>query len=162
MSSNPLQPLKELPLFGALSDDTLHFLLEEAKVMVRGDGETFFEQGENGESMFVILTGAVEVLRENDGQSLRLATLTDGACFGEMALIECAPRNASVVAIEETAAVEIDFARFHQLYDVAPEQFVIVHMNMAREVCRRLHLAVELLTESKAEVAELNAHGLYM
>ena len=48
------------------------------------------------------------------------------------------------------------------LYDTAPEQFVIVHMNMAREVCRRLHLAVDLLTETKAQLDSLNAHGLYM
>lgn len=162
MPDGRLTRLRDLALFGALNEAGLEFLLAEAIEKDVKAGEAFFYQGDLGETMYVLLSGTVEITREAAGEPRRLARLSPGDCFGEMALIECAPRSATVRAVTDACGLEISFARFHELYTVEPEQFLIVHMNMAREVCRRLRVAVDLLSESQARLESLNTHGLYM
>ena len=162
MPNNSLGRLRELALFGALSEAALEFLLAEATKKEVKAGEMFFHQGDLGEAMYMLMTGSVEIIRETASGHLRLAQLSPGDCFGEMALIECAPRNANVNAITDACGLEISFARFHELYTVEPEQFLIVHMNMAREVCRRLRVAADLLSQTQAQLETLSAYGLYM
>jgi len=63
-----------------------------------GDGALIFTEGEKGQVAYMILSGAVEIFREADGEQVVLATLSEGSLFGEMALIEGAPRSASARA----------------------------------------------------------------
>ncbi|MFT5390908.1 MAG: CRP/FNR family cyclic AMP-dependent transcriptional regulator [Gammaproteobacteria bacterium] len=162
MRTPDIESLRDTALFGALSEDALAFLVAKASHAERAHGEVFFEQGALGESMFLLLSGEVYVQRHTVDTAHTLTRLSPGACFGEMALIECAPRSATVRAKGNAKALEVSFARFHELYQHAPEQFVIVHMNMAREVCRRLRVAVELIAETKTQLETLNDYGLYM
>ena len=66
-------------------------------------GEVLFEQGDTGDSLYAIATGALEfsVLSE-EGRKLSLDVMRDGAMFGEIALFDPGPRTATVMAIEPT------------------------------------------------------------
>jgi CRP-like cAMP-binding protein len=77
-----------------------------------GDGETIVRQGEVGDSMFVVLQGTVEVLREEGGRTVRIARIGPGEMFGEMALCEKQPRSATVRAIGEVRALTVDKRTF--------------------------------------------------
>ena len=88
MSSTSLELLQTMPIFGAIQNQTLNFLLERAKdVNVARDGY-FFRENDQGSSMFVLEQGSVAVLKSWVDQTQRLASLNRGDCFGEMALIE--------------------------------------------------------------------------
>ena len=63
------------------------------------DGQHVFQQGDAGDEVFLICSGTVEVYVERDGRSFVLASLEPGDYFGEMALIDEAPRSASVRAL---------------------------------------------------------------
>ena len=63
------------------------------------DGQHVFQQGDAGDEIFLICSGTVEVYVERDGRSFVLASLEPGDYFGEMALIDEAPRSASVRAV---------------------------------------------------------------
>jgi CRP-like cAMP-binding protein len=63
------------------------------------DGQHVFQQGDAGQEIFLICSGKVEVYVERDGRSFVLASLEPGDYFGEMALIDEAPRSASVRAV---------------------------------------------------------------
>jgi NADH dehydrogenase len=63
-------------------------------------GQTVFHQGDVGDSIFVIVDGAAEVLREEAGHSARIACLGAGEVFGEMALLGRSERNATVRCLE--------------------------------------------------------------
>ena len=68
-------------------------------------GTTIFREGEAGNRAYVIESGEVEVWREVGGERVRLGLVGEGGIFGEMALIDKAPRMASVGALEDTTCV---------------------------------------------------------
>ena len=65
------------------------------------------------------------------------------------------PRNTSSLATENSRAIEMTDNTFHQLYKRDIEQFTIIRMNMAREVCRRLREA-----DSRAFAADIKERRL--
>ena len=151
MSSTSLELLQTMPIFGAIKDETLNFLLERAQdVEVAKDGY-FFRENDPGSSMFVLEEGRVAVLKSWVDQVQGLAFLNRGDCFGEMALIEMGARSAYVQATEDCAAIELSIDILHELYQHDLEQFTIIQMNMSREVCRRLRKADDLLFQVRMQ-----------
>jgi nitroimidazol reductase NimA-like FMN-containing flavoprotein (pyridoxamine 5'-phosphate oxidase superfamily) len=62
-------------------------------------GEVIVRQGAPADKFFIIVDGEVEVVHEHDGETKRLATLTAGQFFGEMAILRDSPRMATVRAV---------------------------------------------------------------
>lgn len=153
MSSTSLELLQTMPIFGAISDESLKFLLERAKEMQVAKDDYFFRENDQGSSMFVLEEGRVAVLKSWVGQTQGLAFLNRGDCFGEMALIEMGARSASVQATEDCTAIEVSIDILHELYQHDLEQFTIIQMNMSREVCRRLRKADDLLFQVQMQTS---------
>lgn len=76
------------------------------------DGETIFHEGDVGDCMYVLQQGQVEVFREVDGKSIRLAILNEGEFFGEMSIFDREVRSASIRAIGDVRALTIDKKNF--------------------------------------------------
>ncbi len=151
MSSTSLELLQAMPIFGAISDDTLTFLTERAKEVNVAKDEYFFRENDHGSSMFVLEDGRVAVSKSWVGQVQNLAYLEKGDCFGEMALIEMGARSASVQAVENCTALELSIDILHELYQHDLEQFTVIQMNMSREVSRRLRKADDLLFQMQMQ-----------
>ena len=134
-----------MPIFGALRDDSLEWLLEGAPTVARTNGEFYIREGDSAQSMYVIEHGAVEVLKRWDGGDWPLHQLHAGDCFGEMALMDFFPRSASVRAVEDCRAIEIAITALHRLAERDMEQFALIQINIGREVCRRLRATDEML-----------------
>src|SRR5690606_36461610 len=86
--------LARMRLFRPLSDRELLRVLQVTDVVSYDEGEYIMNQGQNGEELFIVLDGQVEVIR---GESV-IATLEQGAHVGEMALVRNQPLSASVRA----------------------------------------------------------------
>jgi CRP-like cAMP-binding protein len=71
------------------------------------EGDLVFKQGAAGDTMFIVHTGALAVIRETEGASTVVARLNPGDFVGEMALVDQEPRSATVKAMEETVLVPI-------------------------------------------------------
>jgi len=96
-SATPLVP--PLSLFSALEKDGLRALIGCFEMITVPAGKAVIEEGEEGAEAYIVARGELEVRRsDEDGHTLKLARLTNGALFGEMALLSRAPRAASVVA----------------------------------------------------------------
>ena len=146
MRATRIQMLQQMAVFGAIRADVLEFLLGLSRTVQLARGEFFFRQGDPGDTMFVLESGAVEVLKEvADHQPYVLRRLAAGDCFGEMALMDLAPRSASVRAVEDCVAIQISTADLLRIYERDIEQFVLIEMNMGRELSRRLREADERL-----------------
>jgi CRP-like cAMP-binding protein len=72
------------------------------------NGEYLMKQGAEGDCMFVIQEGEVEVVREQDGKEVRLALRGEGDFVGEMAIFEREVRMASVRALGRVRALTVD------------------------------------------------------
>ena len=140
-----------MPIFGGMSKDTLVFILGLASIAHVPKGEFFFHQGDPADSMFVLEEGKLAVLKTFEGHDYLLRTLEKGDCFGEMALLDLLPRSASVLALEDSRGIEISAAALYEIYKTDVEQFVLMQMNMGREISRRLRAADDRLFQAKVE-----------
>jgi CRP-like cAMP-binding protein len=145
MMPGRIELLQHMPVFGALREDTLQFLLQRSRRVEVAAGACFFNEGEVGDSMFVLESGRVAVLKRWRGSDHLLHELQAGDCFGEMALMDLGPRSATVCALEDCRALEFGATELLQLFERDAEQFALIQMNLGREVCRRLRAASELL-----------------
>ncbi len=93
--------LKQASPFATLGPDRLRWLTSRLEHLSVSAGTTIIRQGEPGEACYLVRSGQVEVLAQQDGTAERsLATLGPGTLFGEAALLTEAPRNATVRALE--------------------------------------------------------------
>ena len=95
------QAIKSVPLFSDLTDQELGLLAVSGNRRKFLAKNVVFQEGEPGEVLLIILSGKVKVLLSGkNGQEFILALLGPGNFFGEMAILESAPRSASVITIE--------------------------------------------------------------
>lgn len=82
-------------------------------------GKVIFREGEPGDRAFVVETGAIEIAAGKDQGRKVLGTILDGGIFGEMALIDDAPRMADAVALKDTTCFVIAKDKFREKIDKA-------------------------------------------
>jgi CRP-like cAMP-binding protein len=112
------------------------------------DGEIIISQGAEGDCMYVVQAGQVEVYVEKGGREIRLALRGEGDFFGEMALFEREVRSASVRACGQARVLTIDKKNFlHRIHEDPSLAFRIVQV-MSRRI-----------RELSSEVAKLKNAG---
>src|SRR4030067_15438 len=79
-----------------------------------------FKEGERGEHMYVLLSGEVRIVKNIRGAEVVLAIMEKGDFFGEMALLENAPRSASAIANKEAEVIVIDKDNFEPMFSKNP------------------------------------------
>jgi CRP-like cAMP-binding protein len=109
LSDDPAPPppraLPKIPLLSSLGADDLRYVIERVDVRDCEPRDVITRQGEEGGSLFVIVSGRVQVVSESPAREL--AALGEGAFFGELALLTNFPRSATVVAVAPTQLLEI-------------------------------------------------------
>lgn len=143
--TDKIELMKRTPVFSALRDDSLKFLLDFSRLVEVPAGGFFFREDDQASSMYILQSGSASVLKSYEGREMHLRTLKRGDCFGEMALMDMFPRSASVRADEDSAAIELSPRGLVRLYGRDVEQYTLVQINLGREVCRRLRDADERL-----------------
>ena len=78
------------------------------------DGKAIFKQGDNGDAAFVVELGEVAIIKEIDGETVRLGTIKQGGIFGEMSVIDDTPRMATAIAVGHVILVRVPKAVFAQ------------------------------------------------
>jgi hypothetical protein len=122
--------LKSAPLFAKVTGEDLGPLAHVAQEEVHAAGAHIFEEGEPGDSLYVIVRGSIAI--RHDGETI--ATLGPGEAFGEMAVLDQAPRSAGAVAGEETELLRIGSQEF---YEILHEQVEIAE-GVIRMLTQRL------------------------
>lgn len=145
MSATRIELLQRMPIFGAIRDDTLAFLLAFTRQVRLSAGDWFFREGDAASGLFVIESGDASVWKGWQGREVLLHRLHAGDCFGEMALMDLQPRSASVRADADCQALLLAADDLFRLYEHDLEQFTLIQMNLGREVSRRLRDADEAL-----------------
>jgi len=110
-----IDELRQVPLFADISGEDLEQLYEMAETISIPAGELVLREGDPGDSLYVVLDGELEVTKRQGDQEIQLALYEPGQFFGEMALLEQAPRSASVRALRESSLLVIGQAAFQTL-----------------------------------------------
>jgi len=110
------EALTGIPLFSRCSGRDLKAIARHVEIIEVPLGRPIVRQGDNGDAMFVIIRGSAEVVRDGSNVS----TLGEGDYFGELALLDPAPRAATVAAIEDCELAAISVRMFRVLLRELP------------------------------------------
>src|SRR5207245_2313238 len=111
------------------------------------------KEGESGDELFVIFRGKVDVLKSG----LKIAQLKAGGHFGEMGLVDQAPRSATVVAAEDTSAISIDRDSLLKLMRRDSLLAVKLLWSFVQVLSERLRNTNDALTDLKQELDAVRA-----
>lgn len=119
------QELKELQastLFASFKRETLVEVIASTELRSYDQGDIIVTEGEEGSSLFLIVSGSVKVFtRTTDGSNLALAELGPGDFFGEVSLLSGRPRTATITASTEVSAIELDGSEVDRIARKHPE-----------------------------------------
>jgi CRP-like cAMP-binding protein len=147
--------LRNIGLFGALSDDVLEYLAKLLTVETPPAGATLFREGEDANAMFVVINGEVEVLKKSKRSvEARVAVLGPGDWFGEMSIVDIQPRSATVRALAPSRLLRVTSADLDALYRHDLRSYAIIILNLARELSRRLRVADGILADLISNVMD--------
>lgn len=108
--------LAAIPFFSGLDPAALESVAASTRARRFRRGEVIFHLGDPGDALFVIVSGDVKIsLPSETGDEAILATLRPGEVFGELALLDGAPRSATATAISPTETVVLPRERFREL-----------------------------------------------
>lgn len=128
--------LREVGLFGALSDEVLQYLASTLHRKMVPPGTTLFQEGDPGHDMFVVLDGEIEVLKKSRrGRQQRVAILGPSDMIGEMSIVDVQPRSATARTLGPTRLLRITSEDLDALYRHDVKSYALVVLNVARD-CR--------------------------
>jgi CRP/FNR family cyclic AMP-dependent transcriptional regulator len=134
--------LKRIPLLSGLTEQQIDLLSAGSARRNFPRGRTIVSEGEPSQSLYVLLSGRAKVQRSDaEGKEVILAVLGSGDWFGEMSMIDDAPRSASVVTLEACEFMSIDKLGFRALLAQSTEVCMAVMKQLVvrlREADRKI------------------------
>ena len=134
--------LKNVPLFQELGGDERYSLAEVSMVRKVPEHATILLADEEGDTLFVIVTGRVKVtVMSEDGREVILSILKERDFFGEMSLLDGKPRSASVIATEKTELImlrRVDFLSRLERYSQMASQMLSTLATRLRRTNRQV------------------------
>lgn len=118
------------------------------------DGEDIIRQGDRGDCMYVVQAGQVEILKEIDGKTVRLAIRREGDFFGEMALFEQEVRMATVRAQGTARILTVDKKNFLRRIHEDPS----LAYHLIKNMSARIRQLSEELTKYKKLPSEVDSN----
>ncbi len=114
--------LAQTELFSHFTSDQRLQLAKQASCHSYGHGETVILQGELGTSLYIVVSGSLDVVRRTSQEGLvQISTLKRSDVFGEMGLCTGEPRSASVICKEECVLLEIQRRHLIPLMEESPQ-----------------------------------------
>jgi signal transduction histidine kinase len=143
--------LRGIDLFESFKPQTLRRLIRGCPIRTLSDGEVLFTYGSTGSSLFIVLDGQLQVFR---GSRL-IATVGPNEYIGELALLEAAPRSASVGALGMVTLLEMPRQAFERYLRGDPEAMAA----MMRTIGRRLRKTLDD-TQTAYEQVNMLVHDM--
>lgn len=112
--------LKKIPLFSTLNEDEHREIIEQIVLMYYPENYIVFNEGDEGDALYIIKKGAVEVFhppKEEGDLPKIIAEIPSNGFFGEMALVSDLPRNASIKTTQESEIFILKKEDFNKLLD---------------------------------------------
>jgi predicted metal-dependent HD superfamily phosphohydrolase len=136
--------IRAIPLLAQL--DTVHFerLLNNSSLLSYADKTILFHKGDQAESVYLVVTGAVEVIIEDGAVTHKVAMLGDGQLFGELALLNNISRNATLRACGALEVLRLDAGVFFEVLRQNPDLAMAVMQQLGDKLANAHEYAAEL------------------
>ncbi len=139
----------DIKIFHGLKPEELAHITPHLQTSTFHKGDWVVNEGTDADGMYVIQSGEVEVWKSANGEKkgVCIGELESGDCFGEMSLVDCQRRSASVLAVTELAVMSLSYYAISLLYEEDPKLYGLLMMNIAREISRRLRRCDQTILE---------------
>src|SRR6478736_3915434 len=136
LTAGPLvESLARIPFFAGLDQPALERVAAGTRTRRFRRGEIIFHAGDPGNALYIIVSGDVKIsLPSEEGDEAILATIGPGDVFGELALLDGAPRSATATALLATEAVILPRDQFRELVATEPAVRDILLASLAEEL----------------------------
>lgn len=149
-----IEYLRGVPIFRGLTDSQVSQIMSMAKKVELDQGAVLMEEGEQGDTIYIIREGEVEVSKSltlpflgsatgPTEKALRRCGAQDRAIFGELSLFDEPVRSATVKCLTKCSFYQLRRDQFLNFCDANPETGYLVFKNLARMVCDRLRKTSE-------------------
>lgn len=138
--------IKSSPLFFELYDEEIDSIVQDCSVLSLEKGDYIFKEGEEGNEIYLILTGGAYVQKGD----VKLVELKKGDLFGEMVLLDERTRTADIVSSNFTDVLVLSYDVIFGIFKRNPKIFSLLMLNLCRLMAKRLK-------GSSEEIKRLNA-----
>ncbi|HTL86939.1 MAG TPA: cyclic nucleotide-binding domain-containing protein [Acidimicrobiia bacterium] len=122
--------LHSIPIFASCTTEQIDHLAQLGDAVTQTDGKVIVREGETGDTFYVVTSGKVRVTRGDR----EIASIGAGDYFGELALFDPAPRNATITAIGPVSLVSLSRTSFTAALDEMPSLRDALLQGMARRI----------------------------
>tara|TARA_B100001123_G_scaffold412308_1_gene509449 strand:- start:185 stop:763 length:579 start_codon:yes stop_codon:yes gene_type:complete len=144
--------LKRIQIFDGLSNRELRNFARISYQRIYAENETIVIEGQDSAGMYVILDGTVKVTRKvEDGTTITLKTLENGTFFGDVGLLDNAPRTATVTAIRSSRIIGFFRPELLTLIESDPKLASKVIFVLAKVLASRLRFTNQELQKAQFE-----------
>lgn len=116
-----LKALQEIPFFSGIDDSKMKLIAFASQRLHFQPGEAVFEEGDPTDSIYIILSGEVDVIINVPDGKLKVSSMGKNTIFGEIGVFCNVPRTASIVASTELETLKIEKPLFIQLVRDFPD-----------------------------------------
>jgi signal transduction histidine kinase/predicted CoA-binding protein len=154
--------LRRIPLFSSLPEDDLQQLAAVVEEVRLGMGEWLFAEGDTGDRAYIVQDGRLEIIKNSGGREILLSVRQAGEVFGELALLEEAPRMAGVRARTDSTLLTLHKEHLDNLLAHSPSaaramlQTVLAHWRNTEALLRQNEKMAQLGTLTAGVAHELN------
>jgi CRP-like cAMP-binding protein len=154
--------LKTIGIFQGLTVAELAAVSTGPQFISCGSNEVVMREGDPGNALYLIMEGGVSVIKGKPGRKrLEIATLTPGDYFGEMALLDEAPRSATILTTGPSRFMVLYKADFDRLVTESPQIALNICKTLSRRI-RSLHERISGMpkpTHHAVQTVGSTAHG---
>ena len=151
------EPPEGIPLFKGLSRTQVHYVIMAGSLSKIDAGEILFHKGDLSDSMYVIISGAVDIVDsvtdpktgENLGNPILINQLKTGDVLGEMGFLRSAPRSAAAIATQPVELLKINRKMIKRLQWLYPPTAHKFFFNLMTLICDRLDRLTQRFSEIK-------------
>ena len=136
--------LRQAPLFNALDEDEARALRRQMTEVKLSRGEHLFNEGDDGDCLYVVLDGKMKLTRAAaDGRENLLSVLGPGEMFGELSLFDPRPRTSTASAVTDAVLASLRHEALRPWLKERPE----VSLHMLRALAQRLRRANDVTAD---------------
>ena len=137
-NKSDLEEFQNLSAFGAISTESIEYLVNNGDIINLDSGSVLFSAGETADEFYIVLEGCLGLYKEDNDSQFLIREFLPGDQIGVTAMITFTHRPGQGVAISPSKVIRITTALFNGLYSTNKQDFILLIMNMFRDMARGL------------------------
>lgn len=159
MGDEVISDLKAVGILSFLDEEALEALKYHGTFGEYGTGEVIIHEGERQYSLWVVLSGKLEVFVETSGKEVKIAEISEGDCLGEVSIFEPGEASASVRVVETAVLWNLEVEQLQRYFEKLPVAGGQLMLGIAQLLSRRLRSSNQQILQNQMTPKHLSVRS---